>query len=196
MPDSPNRQRPRTRHVRSPQPSPKRAREPFGGYSSEEADRHLMNYKTAFGDAEDDFRALRLTRSIIVTARRWRKIANDHLRQAGQSMARWETLFLVAFSGKGLPQTELARLIGVQGPTMVAMLNQLAQEGLINRYQSETDQRVTVNEITPAGLAAITDIMGITNVLRNELLAEIPREQQELCIDVLDAILNKLDRMR
>nr|WP_246606252.1 MarR family transcriptional regulator [Sphingobium xanthum] len=111
-------------------------------------------------------------------------------------MARWETLFLVAFSGKGLPQTELARLIGVQGPTMVAMLNQLAQEGLISRYQSETDQRVTVNEITPAGLAAITDIMGITNVLRNELLAEIPREQQELCIDVLDAILNKLDRMR
>lgn len=155
-----------------------------------------MNYKTAFGDAEDDFRALRLTRSIIVTARRWRKIANDHLRQAGQSMARWETLFLVAFSGKGLPQTELARLIGVQGPTMVGMLNQLAQEGLIQRYQSETDQRVTVNEITPAGLAAITDIMTITNVLRNELLAEIPREQQELCIEVLDAILNKLDRMR
>lgn len=189
--------RSRALHKRGPSPSPRRRPAPrFGGNSPEEADRHLLNYHAVFADEESYDREFRLTRSIVVAARRWRKVANDRVRPMGQTMARWEAMFLVAFSGQGLTQTELARLISIEGPTMVRMLDQLAQEGLIRRYQSETDARVTTNEITPEGLAAIAAIMKVTNELRSELLSGIDSEKLNACMDVLAQILLKLDELR
>ena len=173
-----------------------RRAKPFGGTTPEEADRHLINYHSAFGDAGMHDRSFRLTRSIVVAARRWRKIANDRIRPLRQTMSRWETLFLVAFSEDGLTQTELARLISVQGPTMVRMLDQLSGEGLINRYQSASDARVTTNEITPAGMAAVREIMDTTNQLRAEVLEGIDPEKLDICLEVLGQVLRRLNEMR
>jgi DNA-binding MarR family transcriptional regulator len=110
-------------------------------------------------------------------------------------MPRWEAMFLVAFSGRGLTQSELARLISVSGPTMVRMLDQLAQEGLIRRFQSDVDARVTTNEITPKGLTAVAQIMDASNQLRREVVQGIEQEKLEVCLDVLDRILRRLDEL-
>ena len=168
---------------------------PEGGFGQSDGERHLISYHQQFGDGSDNDSYYNATRAIVVAARRWRKLANERVKTIGQTMARWETLFLVAFSGQELTQSELARLISVEGPTMVRMLDVLARDGLIERRQSETDRRVTINRITPAGLAVIAQIMGITNVLRRDLLCEIAPERLEICIDVLEQILGKLDRM-
>ena len=199
---------PRTRHPRAPRGTGGRAGRdvltaqvirasvPEGGYSVPDSDRHLISYHRHFiaGSENDTF--YRATRAIVVAARRWRKIANDRVKAIGQTMARWETLFLVGFSGEELTQTELARLISVEGPTMVRMLDVLARDGLIERKQSETDRRVTTNRITPDGTKVIGDIMGITNELRRELLSDIDPERLEVCIDVLSQVLRRLDQMR
>jgi len=138
----------------------------------------------------------RTTRAIVVAARRWRKLANERVKAVGQTMARWETLFLVGFSGEELTQSELARLISVEGPTMVRMLDVLAREELIERRQSDSDRRVTVNRITPRGTQVIGDIMEITNSLRAELLQDIDPAQLAVTINVLERILLRLDEMR
>ena len=104
-------------------------------------------------------------------------------------------MFLVAFSGPGLTQSELARLISVSGPTMVRMLDQLAQEGLIKRFQSDVDARVTTNEITPKGLAAIAQIMNASNQTRREVVQGIEPEKLEVCLEVLNLILRRLDEL-
>jgi len=132
----------------------------------------------------------------VVSARRWRKIANDRIRPLHQTMARWETLYLVAFSGTGLTQTELARLISVEGPTMVRMLDQLGNEGLISRYQSASDGRVTTNEITEKGMTAVRDIMQVTNHLRAEVFADIDTDKLDVCLEVLAQVLHRLDDLR
>ena len=162
----------------------------------ENAERHLVNYHTHFAEGTDDDVYFRTTRAIVVAARRWRKVANDRVKAVGQTMARWETLFLVAFSGEELTQGELARLISVEGPTAVRMLDLLAQDGLIERRQSETDRRVTTNRITPKGTAVIHEIMGVTNALRADLLKDIDPERLAITIDTLSQILVRLDEMR
>lgn len=169
---------------------------PEGGYGVSDGARHLISYHREFGDGSDNDTFYNATRAVVVAARRWRKLANERVKAVGQTMARWETLFLVAFSGEELTQSELARLISVEGPTMVRMLDVLARDGLIERRQSETDRRVTINRITPAGLAVIAQIMGITNGLRREVLSDIAPERLEICIDVLEQILAKLDQIR
>jgi MarR family transcriptional regulator for hemolysin len=111
-------------------------------------------------------------------------------------MARWETLFLVAFSGEELTQGELARLISVEGPTMVRMLDTLAKDGLIERRQSDSDRRVTVNSITPKGMRVIRQIMAVTNVLRADLLKDIDPRKLAITIETLTQVLRRLDEMR
>ena len=161
-----------------------------------ELDERLANYQRLYGGGEEDDLYYRMTRDMVVSGRRWRKLANERIKAAGQTMARWETLFLVAFSGQELTQGDLARLIGIEGPTLVRMLDLLAKEGLIARRQSATDGRMTVNTITPAGRAVIDQVMGITNRMRAELLQDIDPAELKVTLKVLGQVIDRLDEMR
>ena len=166
-----------------------------GGFSVDLSDRHLSNYHRFDRESEADDHYFRATRALVVAARRWRKLANDRVKPRGQTMARWETLYLVAYSEEELNQGELARLIGVQGPTMVRMLDSLAREGLIERQQSEHDLRVTINRITEKGRRAISSIMGLTNALRRQVLEPIGTEDLNTTVRVLTQILHRIDEL-
>ena len=159
-------------------------------------ERYLRAFRQHFPEETNDYDYFRTTRSIVTAARRWRKLANDRIKPLGQTMARWETLFLVAFTEVDVTQSELARLISVEGPTMVRMLGVLARDGLIERRQSENDARVTTNRITPKGTAVIGEIMTITNRLRAEVLEDIDRDDLATALRVLHRILHKLDELR
>jgi len=131
-----------------------------------------------------------------VAGRCWRKLANERIRPTGHTMARWETLFLVAFSDHALTQGELARLLNVEGPTLVRMLDVLSKEGLIERRQSEMDRRVTTNAITPKGREAIDEIMAVTNVLRAEVLKGLDPKELAITLKVLGQIIERIDALR
>ncbi|HWU01331.1 MAG TPA: MarR family transcriptional regulator [Novosphingobium sp.] len=167
----------------------------LSSFAPDESDRHLLNYRQASGDVSSDGH-FRVTRSLVVAARLWRKVANERIKPLNQTMARWETLFHVAYSEAELTQGELARLINVEGSSMVRMLDSLARDGLIEREQSALDRRVTVNRITPAGELAIQEIMAITNDLRGEMLDEIDPEKLAVAYEVLSLILKRLVQMR
>src|SRR5690606_11385537 len=154
----------RLQHRRGPKPAARPAgrgagvgieRLLYGGFTVDRSDRHLSNYHRSAAQSEADDDCFRTTRALVVAARRWRKLANDRMKPLKQTMARWETLYLVAYSEAELNQSQLARLIGVQGPTMIRMLDGLAREGLIERQQSHHDLRVTINRITDEGRAVI-----------------------------------------
>ena len=159
-------------------------------------DERLAKYHRLYAGSDVDDLYYRATRDIVVAGRRWRKLANERIRPTGHTMARWETLFLVAFSDHALTQGELARLLNVEGPTLVRMLDVLSKEGLIERKQSEIDRRVTTNAITPKGRQAIDDIMGVTNALRTEVLNGLDPVELATCLKVLDQIIERVDALR
>jgi MarR family transcriptional regulator for hemolysin len=161
--------------------------------SVDDADLRLGNYRKHFTGGTENEAYFRATRAIVTAARRWRKLANERVKVIGQTMARWETLFLVALSGDEITQGELARLISVEGPTMVRMLDVLAKEGLIARRQNSTDRRVTTNRITPKGMRAIREIMDITDKLRAEVMGSIDPRRLEIFLDVLTQVLRSID---
>jgi len=166
-----------------------------GGFSLDLSDKHLRNYHRFDEGSEDDDDYFRVTRALVVAVRRWRKLANDRIKPLRQTMARWETLYLVAYSDEELNQSELARLIGVEGPTMVRMLDALSREGLIERQQSHEDLRVTINRITEKGRQVVREIMGVTNELRREVLQDIDREELRITNEVLAQILRRLETL-
>ena len=183
--------------ARQPRKKPRRTVEGLmeGGFSLDHSDKHRSNYHRLNPDSEADDLYFKMTRALVVAARRWRKVANDRLKPIEQTMAQWETLYLVAYSGEELNQSQLSRLLGVHGPTMLRMLDALSRRGLIERQQSHEDLRVTINRITPEGRAVITNIMGLTNELRREVLAGIDAEDLGTAIKVLTQMLGALEKL-
>jgi MarR family transcriptional regulator for hemolysin len=159
-------------------------------------DERLAEYHRVQAGSDADDLYYRATRDIVVAGRRWRKLANERIRPTGHTMARWETLFLVAFSDHALTQGELARLLNVEGPTLVRMLDVLSKEGLIERRQSEIDRRVTTNAITAEGRRAIDEIMGVTNALRAEVLKGLDPAELAITLKVLGQIIDRIDALR
>ena len=166
-----------------------------GGFSVDHSEKHLRNYHRLNPESKADDLYFRMTRALVVAARRWRKVANDRLKPLEQTMVQWEALYLVAYSGEELNQSQLSQLLGVHGPTMLRMLDSLARKGLIERQQSHQDLRVTINRITPAGRAVITKIMGLTNEMRREVLSDIDPQELETATKVLAQVLRTLDRI-
>jgi MarR family transcriptional regulator for hemolysin len=194
----------RLEHKRGPKPAeraakvrPTRTVEGLmeGGFSVDHSDKHLVNYHRVNPDDEADDLYFRMTRALVVAARRWRKVANDRVKPLEQTMTQWETLYLVAYSGEELNQSQLSRLLGVHGPTILRMLDSLARRGLIERQQSAQDLRVTINRITPKGRKVITRIMGVSNELRRDVLGDVDEDELRIAVKVLAQVLRTLDKI-
>jgi DNA-binding MarR family transcriptional regulator len=166
-----------------------------GGFSVDHSAKHLVNYHRVDPDSEADDLYFNVTRALVVAARRWRKVANDRLKPLEQTMVQWETLYLVAYSGEELNQSQLSRLLGVHGPTMLRMLDSLARKGLIERQQSHEDLRVTINRITPKGRAVISRIMRLSNELRREVLSDVDESELRTAVKVMGQMLRTLDKI-
>lgn len=127
-------------------------------------------------------------------ARRYRTRLNEALREIGQTQARWDALFWISVSEEGATQSELAERIGVEGPTLVRMLNRLEQEGLVERRGAKGDRRAKTIRMKPAAERALSQIAELSGPFRNDLLQDLSDQDIRTCLSVLDRILARLDR--
>jgi MarR family transcriptional regulator, transcriptional regulator for hemolysin len=158
-----------------------------------EAHSYFVN---AFGPPEKTAPDLNvfLTRKIMRFARRWRAIANEHLSRIGHTQARWEALYWIAVSQGGATQRELAECVGIEEPTLVRMLHRLEQEGLVERRNSQSDRRTKTIVLTQAAEPHMKAMSGTIDKLREDLLQNISPEEIAKCVDVLDRMLERLER--
>ena len=118
----------------------------------------------------------------------------EQLKRIGQTQARWEALFWISVSGDAATQSELAERMGVEGPTLVRMLNRLEQEGLVERLETPTDRRAKTIRLTLRAETIISDIVGLSGPFRDEILQDVSPEEIRLCLSVFDRIMARLER--
>ncbi len=63
----------------------------------------------------------------------------------------WFGLLVIVANNEGLSQTRLARALGVDGSTMVAMIDRLEENGWLRRQRSEVDRRSHALFLTDEG---------------------------------------------
>ena len=115
----------------------------------------------------------RFSSALHNTARGWRLLVDRRLKDLGMSQASWLTVAVAAKSKVPLAQIELANRVGVEGATMVAMLDRLATAGLIVRVPSDTDRRVKLVTLTAEGLKLYDKVRIEANAVRKQLLSGI-----------------------
>jgi MarR family transcriptional regulator, transcriptional regulator for hemolysin len=75
---------------------------------------------------------------------------NDRLTEAGGSVPTW--LILSSLKGDAWrTQLDLARAVGIEGPTLTRHLDGLEEQGLVRRVRDTADRRAVKVELTDAG---------------------------------------------
>jgi MarR family transcriptional regulator for hemolysin len=75
---------------------------------------------------------------------------NDRLVDAGGSVPMWLILSSLK-SNERRTQLELARAVGIEGPTLTRHLDGLEENGLVRRVRDGDDRRAVRVELTPEG---------------------------------------------
>ena len=130
--------------------------------------------------------------TISRTARTWRTKLDERLSPLGLTQARWLVLMHLSRMGGESLQKELAFIVGVEGPTLVRVLDGLERMGLVQRLGVEGDKRARLIRLTPKADGVISDIMRIGVKLRGEALAGVSDEELENFFRVLNIILANL----
>jgi MarR family transcriptional regulator for hemolysin len=117
-------------------------------------------------------------------ARLWRSRLDERLAPLGLTQAKWVILLHLSQSEGMLPQRELVDQVGVEGPTLVRVLDGLERMNLIERHDCPTDRRTKTVHLTSSAQPILEKIMRIAADLRCEVLAGIDDEELSICLKV------------
>ena len=87
---------------------------------------------------------------LALTSKLVSRAFNDVLAEAGGSLAVWLVLSSLK-QERRRTQLELARAIGIEGPTLTRHLDSLEESGLVVRHRDTGDRRAVRVELTEAG---------------------------------------------
>jgi MarR family transcriptional regulator for hemolysin len=134
-------------------------------------------------------REFRVSRLLILASRSWTNRIDNMLRlETGQSRARWQTLFTIAFAEQPSTMTEICHRARVQWPTTMRVVHDMERDGLIEREDNPTDKRSKLLRLTPAGEQVIEKVQPTLDRERAALLADLSHEELKLCAKMLRII--------
>lgn len=125
-------------------------------------------------------------------ARIWRNKVNERLRPLGLSQATWLTLWNLSWFPEGLGQAELAERLGIEGPTLVRLLDRLEKDGLVQRVASVDDRRRKVVVLTESARPVLAQVKKIIADLRMDVMQAIPDDQLEAGLRLLNLVQERL----
>ena len=121
-------------------------------------------------------------------ARRWRRVLDAHLARAGLTDATWAPLVHLKESGGGITQKDLAARVGVDGSSLVRVIDILARQNLVERKRDAGDGRARLIHLTAEGERRVAAIR-----------RELARGEEAMLADLSDAevaaMLAHLDRI-
>ncbi|MWV18043.1 MarR family transcriptional regulator [Pseudomonas sp. L-22-4S-12] len=127
-------------------------------------------------------------------SRAWRAELDRRLAGLGLSQARWLVLLHLALHQEPPTQRELAKTVGVEGPTLARLLDGLEAQGLVQRQAVPEDRRAKKVLLSPQARPLIEQIESIAMGLRKELFAGVSEEDMQLCQRVHAQVLANLEK--
>lgn len=135
----------------------------------------------------------RFSAALHGTARIWRLAIDKRLKHLGVGQAGWMTIAMVAKSAEPMSQRALADLVGVEGPSMVSMLDRLERDGLVTRTPSPTDRRVKLVHLTEAGTVLYKQVRKEADAVRSALFEGIPVQDLAAAADLLEVLRARIE---
>jgi MarR family transcriptional regulator, transcriptional regulator for hemolysin len=126
--------------------------------------------------------------------RRLRQAVDSELHVYGLTEATWRPLAYLGRLGEGIRQKELAQALGIEGPSLVRLLDGLERRGFIERREDEADRRARGIYLTPTGRELQRRVLGVSDAIQRRLLAAVQPADLEACDRAFSAIEAALDQ--
>ena len=127
-----------------------------------------------------------------VLARRWRRAVERNLEKAGLTDATWAPLIHLSETGDGVTQKDLAGRVGIDGSSLVRLLDILERRGFIVRRVDTDDRRARLIFLTETGRHAVADIRRVLARTDADLLADLSDTEVEGMLAAFDRIASRL----
>jgi MarR family transcriptional regulator for hemolysin len=135
----------------------------------------------------------RISGALHGAARVWRQALDKRLKHLGIGQSGWMTIAMVAKAAEPLSQRALADLVGVEGPSMVSMLDRLERAGLLTRAPSAHDRRVKLVQLTDAGRKIYAEVHTVAQGFRADLFAGFDPAQLAIAAEVLETLRKRIE---
>jgi MarR family transcriptional regulator, transcriptional regulator for hemolysin len=137
----------------------------------------------------------RFSSALHNASRAWRQALDRRLKYLGVSQASWMTIAVAAKARAPLSQSELADRLGVEGATMVAMVDRLVKAGLVTRELSTADRRVKRVALTQAGNLLYDKVRTEAAAFRKELLSTMDPKALLIATELLEGLQGTIDSL-
>jgi len=131
----------------------------------------------------------------VLLARHWRRALDQELEKIGLSDAVWAPLIHLHRAGDGLYQKELAQRVGVDGSSLVRLLDILGERGLLERRTPDSDRRAKLLYLTEAGRRAVAEIQQALSAAEADMLADLDDAELQTVMDAFGKIEARLQRL-
>jgi MarR family transcriptional regulator for hemolysin len=129
----------------------------------------------------------KVSSTLVIAARKWRRTSHGVLSAFNVSEACATPLLTASRLGEAVRQVTLADYIGIEGPSLVRLLDQLCAAGLMRRDEDPADRRAKTVVLTKEGRAVTQKMEEELVTLRAEALKGISRSDLEATLRVLSA---------
>ncbi|MCP4267360.1 MAG: MarR family transcriptional regulator [Candidatus Brocadiaceae bacterium] len=123
-----------------------------------------------------------------MTNRALRKALDAELGHYGITFSQWQVLASLALDGE-TSQVKLAELIGVEGPTLVRILDRMEQQGWIKRKTSSRDRRQKLISSTKKVESVWKKMTECAHGVKNRAVKGIPSKD----VANLQSLLKKIE---
>jgi len=127
--------------------------------------------------------------------RNWRAVIDRRLAPLGLSQAKWQLLLFVFRAKKPATQTEIAAYLDVESPTIVRLLDRLADDGWIKREACPGDRRARHICLTPRAREVCAEIETVVADVRRQLLVDVSADELRQCMDVLRRVQRRTETL-
>lgn len=133
---------------------------------------------------------------LALLTRRWRSLLDSEFQAAGLTDATWRPLLHLHILGDGIRQKDLAASVGIEGPSIVRLLDTLIMKGLIQRSEDVTDRRAKLLCLTPEGRLIVTRIQEIMTALENKMLGSFDDNEISQMAQFIQRLESNLNNLR
>lgn len=129
-----------------------------------------------------------ITGQLMLAGRQWRQICQAAVTTYGVSAAAAGPLLFIRRLGGGVRQVTLADYVGVEGATLVRLVDQLSTAGLVRREVDPSDRRANALWLTEAGEALADRIEAEMTDVRANVFAGISEDELTGTLRVFEAL--------
>lgn len=122
--------------------------------------------------ANSDINRDNLVFRLSLLTRRCRQIIDHEFYDAGLTEATWRPLLHLHILGNQSKQKDLATSVGIEGATLVRLIDTLVDKGLIQRTEDSSDRRKNLISLTQEGRSTVDKLTKIIDPLQEQLLCD------------------------